>query len=161
MRLAASNVTVVIIPNSGHWVMEEQPEATTSALLKFSEWGRRKPVTPHRIQQDRARLYRVALLALLFPLGAATAQSSPDRDWPSVDHDLARTRFTPLKQITAQNVAQVGQAGSYSFPEKEPAQTAPIVVSGAMCLTAAHYTVAFDGSDCRVLWTFRVAAARV
>ena len=35
MKLAASNVTVVVIANSGHWVMEEQPQATTSALLKF------------------------------------------------------------------------------------------------------------------------------
>lgn len=35
MKLVASDVTVVVVKNSGHWVMEEQPEQTTEALLKF------------------------------------------------------------------------------------------------------------------------------
>jgi pimeloyl-ACP methyl ester carboxylesterase len=28
-------VTVVIVKNSGHWVMEEQPHETTGALARF------------------------------------------------------------------------------------------------------------------------------
>ena len=35
MKLVASDATVVIVKNSGHWVMEEQPRQTTDALLKF------------------------------------------------------------------------------------------------------------------------------
>jgi pimeloyl-ACP methyl ester carboxylesterase len=35
MKLVASDVTLVVLKNTGHWVMEEQPEATTQALLKF------------------------------------------------------------------------------------------------------------------------------
>ena len=31
----ATNVQAVVIPNSGHWVAEEQPEAVTDALLRF------------------------------------------------------------------------------------------------------------------------------
>ena len=31
----ATNVQAVVIPNSDHWVAEEQPEAVTDALLKF------------------------------------------------------------------------------------------------------------------------------
>jgi len=34
-RAAADNVTEVVIPASGHWLMEEQPEATTEAILAF------------------------------------------------------------------------------------------------------------------------------
>ena len=34
-KLVADNPRVVIIKNSGHWVMEEQPAATTEALLGF------------------------------------------------------------------------------------------------------------------------------
>jgi pimeloyl-ACP methyl ester carboxylesterase len=34
-KLVASNVTVVVIKNSGHWVMEEQTKATTEALAQF------------------------------------------------------------------------------------------------------------------------------
>ena len=32
---AASNVKAVSIPNSGHWLMEEQPKATMAAILDF------------------------------------------------------------------------------------------------------------------------------
>jgi pimeloyl-ACP methyl ester carboxylesterase len=34
-KLIASDVTVVIVKNSGHWVLEEKPKETTDALLKF------------------------------------------------------------------------------------------------------------------------------
>jgi pimeloyl-ACP methyl ester carboxylesterase len=35
MKLVASDVTVVVLKNAGHWVMEEQPKETTDALTKF------------------------------------------------------------------------------------------------------------------------------
>ena len=35
MRNAAVDVTEVVIPNSGHWLMEEQPAATIAAIRKF------------------------------------------------------------------------------------------------------------------------------
>jgi len=35
LKLVASNVTVVILKNTGHWVLEERPKETTDALVKF------------------------------------------------------------------------------------------------------------------------------
>jgi pimeloyl-ACP methyl ester carboxylesterase len=35
LRFAANHVESEIIPNSGHWVMEENPESTTAIVLKF------------------------------------------------------------------------------------------------------------------------------
>src|SRR6266851_1147807 len=35
MRAAASDVTELVIPNSGHWLMEEQPAATIAAIRAF------------------------------------------------------------------------------------------------------------------------------
>lgn len=35
MKLVATGATVVVIPNCGHWVLEEQPQQTTEALLNF------------------------------------------------------------------------------------------------------------------------------
>jgi pimeloyl-ACP methyl ester carboxylesterase len=35
MNLVASNVTTGIVRDSGHWVMEEQPEKTTEAIVEF------------------------------------------------------------------------------------------------------------------------------
>jgi len=35
MRNAAENVTEVLIENSGHWLMDEQPAATIAAVHDF------------------------------------------------------------------------------------------------------------------------------
>jgi len=35
MKLVASDVTVVVLPDTGHWVLEERPKETTGALVKF------------------------------------------------------------------------------------------------------------------------------
>ena len=35
MKLVASDVTVVVLKNTGHWVLEENPKETTEALAKF------------------------------------------------------------------------------------------------------------------------------
>lgn len=35
MKLVADNVTVVVLPDTGHWILEERPKETTDALLNF------------------------------------------------------------------------------------------------------------------------------
>lgn len=35
MKLVAQDVTVVVLPGTGHWLMEERPKETMEALLKF------------------------------------------------------------------------------------------------------------------------------
>ena len=35
MKLVADNVTVVVLPNTGHWISEERPKETAEALLNF------------------------------------------------------------------------------------------------------------------------------
>jgi pimeloyl-ACP methyl ester carboxylesterase len=35
MKLVATNVTVVVVKNAGHWIMEENPQETMDALVKF------------------------------------------------------------------------------------------------------------------------------
>jgi pimeloyl-ACP methyl ester carboxylesterase len=37
MRAAATNVTERVIPNSGHWLMEEQPGATRRYALSLTK----------------------------------------------------------------------------------------------------------------------------
>jgi alcohol dehydrogenase (cytochrome c) len=107
------------------------------------------------------RVLAAILVALAFGLGASQVLASPESaatdssggDWVYVDHDLAGTRHSPLKQITTENVSRLVKACAYSFPDKEPSQTAPIVSAGSMYLTTAHYTVAIDGADCHVIWS--------
>src|SRR5271170_1793767 len=35
LRVVATNVTMGIIPDSGHWIMDENPQATTDFIVKF------------------------------------------------------------------------------------------------------------------------------
>jgi pimeloyl-ACP methyl ester carboxylesterase len=35
MKLVADNVDVIVLPNTGHWILEERPKETTEALVKF------------------------------------------------------------------------------------------------------------------------------
>jgi len=35
MRNAATNVQEVVVPNAGHWLMEEAPAATIAAVQNF------------------------------------------------------------------------------------------------------------------------------
>jgi pimeloyl-ACP methyl ester carboxylesterase len=34
-KLVADNATVIVLPNAGHWILEEKPKETTDALVKF------------------------------------------------------------------------------------------------------------------------------
>jgi pimeloyl-ACP methyl ester carboxylesterase len=35
MKLVASDVTVVVLKNTGHWLLEERRKQTTDALVEF------------------------------------------------------------------------------------------------------------------------------
>jgi pimeloyl-ACP methyl ester carboxylesterase len=35
VKLVATNVTVIVLKNTGHWVLEERPKETTEALQNF------------------------------------------------------------------------------------------------------------------------------
>jgi len=35
MKLVADNVTIIVLPNTGHWILEERPKETSDALVKF------------------------------------------------------------------------------------------------------------------------------
>ena len=35
MKLVATKVTVIVLPDTGHWILEERPKETTDALVKF------------------------------------------------------------------------------------------------------------------------------
>jgi pimeloyl-ACP methyl ester carboxylesterase len=44
MRFVATDVQEAIVPDSGHWIMEENPRATTQFVTDFLSRSDRKPV---------------------------------------------------------------------------------------------------------------------
>lgn len=90
--------------------------------------------------------------------GASLAAAPPQADngdWAYADHDFNGTRYSPLNQITPGNVKQLAKVCSYTFPEKVPSESTPIVSAGVLYATSDHYTVALDAANCHVLWSYQ------
>jgi alcohol dehydrogenase (cytochrome c) len=127
--------------------------------MSFSNWH-----VPAAAVRPVARIFfSLAALAILFGVTpclhrnglAAAPQQAANGDWTYVDHDFNGTRYSPLTQITPANVKQLAKVCSYTFPEKVPSESAPIVSAGVLYATSDHYTVAIDAADCHVLWSYQ------
>jgi glucose dehydrogenase len=120
----------------------------------------------------------IAVLAMyLLPSGVAQqgVPAPPARpsttDWPLYRHDSAGTGYSPLAQITVQNVNRLTEAWTYRFPAD--AQTAtkgrgrggggpnseatPIAVNNVMYLPAANRVVALNADSGKEIWEYVVA----
>ena len=119
----------------------------------------------------RARVVAGALLATVFILSGdaqAPRTGAAAGDWPMYRHDLAGTGYSPLTQITRQNVATLNAAWTYRLQTTAPApaaagggavpaaavnsQATPIVLDGVMYLPAADRVVALDAQTGKEIW---------
>ena len=89
--------------------------------------------------------------ATVFWFGSTpVAQNKPgvSSEWPTYNHDLAATRYSPLTQINTDNVAKLTRTWSYKLPVKVGpfggSQAVPIVVNGVMYLPAGNRVLALD-----------------
>jgi PQQ-dependent dehydrogenase (methanol/ethanol family) len=82
----------------------------------------------------RAVLVLAACLSSIRPLPAQTAKPDQPGEWPSPGRDPGLTRWSPLDQITARNVAELRVAWSFSTGVPGPAAGSPLVVGSMMYL---------------------------
>lgn len=77
------------------------------------------------------------------------------KDWPTHGFDYAETRFSPLSQISADNVENLGLAWSYNLGSERGVEATPLVVDGVMYVTASWSIVhALDAKTGKKLWTY-------
>ncbi len=95
-------------------------------------------------------------LACAAPLAAQT-------DWPTVGHDPGAARFSPLTQITPQNVGKLGVAWVYDTGLVDRNfEATPLVIGTVMYFTTpAEHVVALAADSGKVLWTFDPHEPRV
>jgi glucose dehydrogenase len=79
-------------------------------------------------------------------------------DWPSHDHDPGGQRFSPLEQITTANVAQLQRAWTFDTGVTG-IQVTPLVINGAMYVTAGKDIVALEPETAKVRWKYTAPAA--
>jgi len=77
----------------------------------------------------RFRLTFAAFAAVVLAVGIH-AQKAADGDWPMYARDLAGTKFSPLKQITADNAGTLQPAWNRTLVEPPPPGQEPITLPG-------------------------------
>ena len=104
----------------------------------------------------------LGVIALCLPL-CASAQSTKGGDWPSYGYDAGGGRFSPLTQITPDNVNKLQVAWTYHMnpiPSQKLARvpfatTTPLVVGNRMFLgTPYGRVVALDSTRGKQLWAY-------
>lgn len=76
-------------------------------------------------------------------------------DWLTYGRNYGETRFSPLNQITAANVKQLGLAWSYDTNTNRGLEATPLVVDGVMYTTGSWSVVfALDAKTGRELWKY-------
>jgi PQQ-dependent dehydrogenase (methanol/ethanol family) len=92
------------------------------------------------------------LLVWLAAAGCAAAQSN---EWPAYGHDAGGARFSPLKQITVENVAKLKRAWVYHTGETGNFESTPIVADHVLYFpTQGQKIVAVEAETGRELWKF-------
>jgi alcohol dehydrogenase (cytochrome c) len=85
--------------------------------------------------------------------GAETASQSPDAgSWPSYNRTLTSQRYSPLSQIDTKTVRGLRVLCSYDTKLREPFQTGPLVIDGALIGTTAMDIFSIDPSNCKENW---------
>ena len=84
----------------------------------------------------------------------ADAPPAEDADWRSYGRDLAEQRFSPLGQVTRQNVGRLEVAWTYDIPRRGARlEATPLVADGVLYATGPMSTVfALDARTGRELW---------
>ena len=110
---------------------------------------------------------RVALIVALVGATITARVAAQGRDepgeWPVHGGDLASTRYSPLAQIDAQNVADLRVAWRWSAANFGPQpefnyQATPLMIDGILYVTAGsrRAVVAIDAATGQTLWTHRL-----
>src|SRR6478736_3054132 len=101
----------------------------------------------------------IGLLAASLPL--AVSQAAPSaKDWPAYGHDASGGRFSPLTQITPDNVSKLEVAWTYhmnptpqSSGTRPNSTTTPLMVDGVLYLgTPYGRVVALDATTGKQVW---------
>ena len=107
-----------------------------------------------------------ATLGLAFATGAALAagdvyeervleETGSGANWFLKGGDFSGSHYSPLSQVTNQNVANLGLAWGTSLPISGGIATTPIVVDGVIYLSGEFSVVfAVDASEGTLLWTY-------
>jgi len=92
---------------------------------------------------------------LLRKSGATYRAVTSQADWPSYNGQTSGSRYSPLAQINATNVARAVPKWIFSIPGVSRLQVTPVVVGGVMYITSANECYALDAGSGRQVWHYQ------
>ena len=110
----------------------------------------------------------IGLLAACLPLAASLMPSLAQpsaKDWPAYGHDASGGRFSPLTQITPENIGKLAVAWTYHMNPTPQASgsrvptstTTPLMVDGLLFLgTPYGRVVALDATSGKQVWAYQL-----
>ena len=88
-----------------------------------------------------------------FCCASAFAQdATPGVQWPSYNNRLNGQRYSPLKQVTPENAAQLGEVCRVQIDGPTSYHSGLVVVDGVIYTNTGAETVALDATTCAVKW---------
>ena len=94
-------------------------------------------------------------------MAAGNAPKEAGAEWGSHGRDASEQRFSPLTQVNADNVSQLGLAWFTNLAERGGYQSTPLVIDGRMYVTTPWSKVyAFDAKTGKPLWKYDPAVPR-
>jgi alcohol dehydrogenase (cytochrome c) len=102
------------------------------------------------------RFRRPSLIAWGFLWLAATPASGAEpaaNGWPMYNGTYSADRYSPLDQITRDNVSTLKETGRYQLPETTSFQSGPLVIGDSLFVTTATSTYALNAATGKLLWS--------
>ncbi len=111
------------------------------------------------IAESRAGVTVAGTVQGFVPVSDAMLRDPKPEDWLMLRRDYAATSYSPLTQITADNVSQLQPAWVWPMREGGTNQPAPLVYAGTMYLANTGGIVqALDARNGRLIWEHAVGA---
>ncbi len=92
------------------------------------------------------------IAAMVLTVSASMAAGPADTNWMSYNGTVNGQRYSPLEQITVQNVASLTEVCRLRVDDSGTFQAGLLQIDGTLYLTTAHDTLAVDATNCTLRW---------
>jgi PQQ-dependent dehydrogenase (methanol/ethanol family) len=75
-------------------------------------------------------------------------------EWPTYHGDIGGNRYSPLGQITPENVSRLAPKWVFPIPGSRSLEVTPVVVAGVMYVTTVNTAYALDARTGRQIWQY-------
>jgi alcohol dehydrogenase (cytochrome c) len=155
-------ITAFLLQANGTPVDGEMLTASTAALIRdglAAPGSAAAPLLAGASGDEPTGLTVEGTVAVFAPVTDAALENPNPGDWPMIRRDYHATSFSPLDEITPDNVHQLRLAWTWPMRDGGTNQPAPLAYQGTIYLANTGGIVqALDGATGALIWEYRVGA---